>query len=276
MGQSVLLALEPLALGGILERGGLQLGQQFLLALPFKGEALPVGAGPRQGFSVLLPAPPGEAGGLEGRGQLLTGEAIQPTALLARATQLLGLALDGEIEQQGPQLQHLAAAHHHPVEPVAAGEPAVLEPPVAAEQQVTLLGLQLLALQPVAQGGRQAEAGLDPPPFGTAPQQAGPLAALGTSEQGIEGIQQDRLAGAGLAGEHGEPSRERQLQPLDQGDILETQTREHPGLRRAIGTWPDRSGCDFRLEGGFARRRRGGASQPWFPPPQPPPRHQSA
>ncbi len=276
VGQPVLLALEPLALVGVLEGGGLQLRQQLLLAVPLQGEALPVGAGASQGFGLPLPALPGGAGGLEGRGQAVTGEAIQPAALLARAAQLLGLPLDGEIEQQGPQFQHLAAAHHHPIEPVAAGEPAVLEPPLAAEQQVALLGLQLLALQPVTHRGREAEAGLDPPPIGATPQQAGPLAALGTAQQGIEGIEQDRLTGAGLAGEHGEAGREHQLQPLDQGNVLEAQTREHPGLRRAIGTWPDRSGCDFRLEGGFACRRRGGASQPWFLPPQPPPRPPSA
>lgn len=276
MGQPVLLPLEPLAFSGILERRGLQLRQQVLLAVPLQGEALPVSAGPRQGCGLPLPLQPGGAGGFEGLGQALTGEAIQPAALLAGAAQLLGLALDGEIEQQRPQLQHLAAAHHHAIEPVAAGEPALLEPPVPTQQQLALLGLQLLALQPVANRGREAEAGLDAAPLGAAPQQAGPLAALGTAEQGIEGIEQDRLTGAGLAGEHGEPGRKQQLQPLDQGDVLEAQTREHPGLRRAIGTWPDRSGCDFRLEGGFACRRHGGASPPWFPPPQPPPRPPSA
>ncbi len=227
VGQPVLVALEPLALGGILQRRGLQLRQQLLLPLPIPGEALTVGAGPRQGVGLPLPALPGSAGGLQGRGQLLAGEAIQPAALLAGAAQLLGLALDGEIEQQGAQLQHLAAAHHHPVEAVAAGEPVVLQAPVAAEQQLALLGVELLALQPVAHGGSQAEAGLDAAPLGATAQQAGPLAALGTAEQGIEGIEQDRLAGTGLAGEHREPGREHQLQALDQGDVLEAQTREH-------------------------------------------------
>ena len=204
MGQPVLLGLEALPFQGILEGRGLQIRQQLLLAAPFAGEALPVGQGQGQGIGFPLPAPPGGPGLGEGRGHGVTGEAIEAAPLLAGPAQLLGLALHGEIQQQRPQLQHLAAAHHHPVEPVAAAEPPLLQPPVATEQQLALLGLQLLALQPFEQGRHQAEAGLDPAPLGTAPQQTGALAALGTTQEGIQGIEQDRLAGAGLAGQHGE------------------------------------------------------------------------
>jgi hypothetical protein len=63
-------------------------------------------------------------------------------------------------------------------------------------------------------------------------QQAGSDAALGTTQQGIQGIEQDRLARPRLAGEHGEAVSERQFEAFDQGDVLQAQTREHPNLPR--------------------------------------------
>ena len=47
------------------------------------------------------------------------------------------------------------------------------------------------------------------------------------TEQGIEGIEQNRFTRTGLAGEHRETDGKIELEPLDQGDVLETQTREH-------------------------------------------------
>ena len=55
----------------------------------------------------------------------LTSRAIQPAALLTGAGQLLALALDGEIEQQRPQLQHLGAADDDAIEAMAAAEAAL-------------------------------------------------------------------------------------------------------------------------------------------------------
>ena len=80
-------------------------------------------------------------------------------------------------------------------------------------------------------GGRQRETGLDAAPFAALAQQPCPRTALGAAQQGIKGIQQDRLARPRLSGEHGESIAERQLQAFDQGNVLQVQTREHPGLR---------------------------------------------
>jgi len=46
-------------------------------------------------------------------------------------------------------------------------------------------------------------------------------------QQGIEGVEQDRFAGTGLAGEHREATTELELQLLDQGDVLKAQSGEH-------------------------------------------------
>ena len=150
---------------------------------------------------------------------------------MARPRQLLGLALHGEIQQQGPQLQYLGAADHHTIEPVATAEALLLQTPVTAEQQFAVVGLQLLGGQPLGQRRGEGEGRLDATTRRASAQQAGPLAALGTTEQGIEGIEQDRFAGAGLAGEHGETRLKGELEPLDQGDVLEVQTGKHGGRR---------------------------------------------
>ena len=121
----------------------------------------------------------------------LTSRAIQPAALLTGAGQLLALALDGEIEQQGPQLQHLGAADDDAIEAMAAAEAALQQAPVAAQQQVVVFGVELLGRQPGQHRRRQTEAGLNAPPLATAPQQAGGGSSLGAAQQGIEGIEQD-------------------------------------------------------------------------------------
>jgi hypothetical protein len=191
----------------------------------------PIGAGGGQRRRSPLPVAPGGRRRREARAVIGSGEAVQPAALLAGAGQLLGLALDGEIQQQRAQFHHLAAADRHAVEPMPAEGLALLEAPIAAEQQLALLRLQLLLRQPGRHRRGEGEAGLDPAALATAPQQPCPLGTLGAAEQGIKGIEQDRFARAGLAGEHREAGPEGQLQPLDQGDVLQAQTREHPGLR---------------------------------------------
>ena len=60
---------------------------------------------------------------------LLTGEAIQPSPLLTGMAELLGLTLNGEIQQQGAQLQHLRAADRHAADAMAAAEAFLLLTP---------------------------------------------------------------------------------------------------------------------------------------------------
>jgi hypothetical protein len=64
-------------------------------------------------------------------------------------------------------------------------------------------------------------------------QQAGACGALGATQQGIEGIEQDRFAGASFAGEHREAATEDEFQALDQGNVFKAQTRKQTGPRRS-------------------------------------------
>ena len=269
VGQPVLLDLQPLPLLRVVEGGCLQVVEELKLLLPFALEPLLVGQGGGQGCLRRTPAAEAEAARLQQAQLAVAGKPVEPAALLAGTGQLLGLALHGEIEQQGAQFEDLGAAHRGAVDPVAAVGASLLEPPVAAEQQLVAVGLEVLLLEPGPHRGAEGEAGFDAAPFAAAAQQAGPLGALGAAEQGIEGIEEDRLAGAGLAGEHTEAGPERELEAFDQGDVLEAQSGEHPRLRESFGQPPDRSGCVFRLEG-----EPPGSTPRWCPlqprPPCPP------
>ena len=152
---------------------------------------------------------------------------------MAGPAQLLGLALNGEIEQQGPQLLHLGAANDHAIEPVPTGEPLLLQTPFAAEQQVVLFQLKVLLGQPALQGRRQAETGFDPAALLALAQQPGARRPLGAPQQGIEGIEQNRLARTGFPGEHREAPAESELQALNQGNVFKAQTRQHSGPRQS-------------------------------------------
>ena len=57
-------------------------------------------------------------------------------------------------------------------------------------------------------------------------------AAVGAvAEAEAEGIHEDGLAGAGLAGDDGEAGREFQLQVLDDGELADAQQTQHGGIR---------------------------------------------
>ena len=231
MGQAVLLLLEPLALARVVEAGSLQILEQLLLALALLLQLQPGATGQLQGRRRPLPGPVGLGHGLQGRLEGGTAKAIQPVALLPGPGELLGLPLHGEIEQQGPQLLDLGAVHRHPIEPVATVEPAVAEAPFTAEQDLGLLGRELLLLQPGLQRRSERETGFDQAAIVALAQQAAGRAPSRAAEQGIQGIQQDRLAGAGFPGEHREATAEIELQLLDQGNVVKAQTGEHRRIR---------------------------------------------
>ena len=52
------------------------------------------------------------------------------------------------------------------------------------------------------------------------------------AERQRKGIEQDRLAGAGLAGEHRQAGRKIDIQPVDQDDVADRKPCEHGGCRR--------------------------------------------
>jgi len=89
----------------------------------------------------------------------------------------------------------------------------------------------------------------------------GTAAAFSATEQGIEGIEQDRFAGARLAGEHGEAGPEAQLQPLTTpAHATAALGRSAPRSRgRPSGNRPQAVGASsFLVEG--ASRCHGGCS----------------
>ena len=69
--------------------------------------------------------------------------------------------------------------------------------------------------------------------------------ALGTAAQSqAQGVEQDRLAGPGLAGERGEPLSQIELEPLDQHDVadLEAPQHSHSRCRCQRSMWLRRGG----------------------------------
>ena len=75
-------------------------------------------------------------------------------------------------------------------------------------------------------------------------------AAVGTiAQHQAEGVEQDRFAGAGLAGEHAHTGRELQLQLFDDGEITDGKMPEHGGVRA-------RENIPRRGEGGHGRAGR--------------------
>ena len=56
-------------------------------------------------------------------------------------------------------------------------------------------------------------------------------AVAARAERQRKGVEQDRFAGAGLAGEDREALAEVELEPVDQDDVADRELREHP--RRA-------------------------------------------
>ena len=53
------------------------------------------------------------------------------------------------------------------------------------------------------------------------------LSAVLAAQQGVDGVDDDGLAGAGLAGEHAEVGRQRHVQPVDDGEVGDCQFSEH-------------------------------------------------
>ena len=68
--------------------------------------------------------------------------------------------------------------------------------------------------------------------FGAVAHQAGIAAA---AERQREGIEQDRLAGAGLAGQHRQSGRIVDVEPFDENDVADREAREHSVLRSFRG-----------------------------------------
>ncbi len=85
---------------------------------------------------------------------------------------------------------------------------------------------------------RQLEGGGHLPLLGAVAHQGGVAAR---AERQRKGVEQDRLAGAGLAREHGKPVGKIDVEPIDQDDVADRKPGEH-GFRRQTTEFRGRAG----------------------------------
>ena len=105
--QPILLALQPVPLIRILQAGLLELIQQLFLLGPIPFQALLLVFKGQQGSRSLTPELPCRTNLLRAFGETSPTETIEPTTLLTGPGQLLCLTLNGEIDEQGPQILQL-------------------------------------------------------------------------------------------------------------------------------------------------------------------------
>ncbi len=84
-------------------------------------------------------------------------------------------------------------------------------------------------------------------------------AALGAhAQRQAQRVEQDRLAGAGLAGEHAEPGMEGEVEPVDQHDVANGEAEQH--RRARDGAWLASRRDDSGADGGRPEAAAGGRS----------------
>ena len=153
------------------------------------------------------------------------GEAIQQSQVAAdcQKGEVLGLPVD--IDEQRAQLAHQRQAYRPPVHPPGG---APLQADLAAEGERAGIILQLLALEDLehgcGKGGGELEGGFDAGAGGAAADAGGIRLA---ADDRLDGIQDDRFARAGLAGEDVQAGVEPQLELLDDGEVLDPQALQH-------------------------------------------------
>ena len=84
-----------------------------------------------------------------------------------------------------------------------------------------------MAFEPTLSTVSNPKTGFDQGPIATGAQESRCSGCLHAAKHGIEGIEKDGFTSAGLAGEHGKTLIKRQIQAVDQCDVLESQTGEH-------------------------------------------------
>jgi len=116
------------------------------------------------------------------------------------------------------------------------GAAAAVGAELAAQDDVAVVG-QTLFVEQRAHGmiGVNGELGADACLLGARAEQLG----IGAAAEGeAERIQQDRLAGAGLAGQHGEAGIDLEIQAVDEDDVADRQVQQHrrsaPGVTTHI------------------------------------------
>ena len=159
-----------------------------------------------------------------GRGKIV--QQTQPRVHLAQHV-LLVLAVDlhqpaAHLTQHGQRGQRAVEIH-----PSAAGVRND-----AAHDQVCVRGQPMRVEHGRHAVGVHAEHGLDDEFRAAAADQ---VAARAATQGEADGLHQQTLAGAGLAGHHVQPGGERQFQFVDQGDVTDVQQAQHDGWGGGIG-----------------------------------------
>ncbi len=215
LGQAILLA--------VLRRHRIELGEsvaQIVLIRAGAGEPVD-GLLPRGGGGA--PALPRR--GLRGQLALIAAKGVEQLAMGARIEQpvLLELALD--LDQKVADLAHQPDARRR-VGDEGAAAPVGAEDAAQHERAVRRHRLQPMLGEEGPDGviGRQREFSRNHRLRRAAPHQP---AFRPHPEGEAEGVEQDRFAGAGLAGEDAQARAEGELQPFDQHEVPYRQTEQH-------------------------------------------------
>ena len=145
--------------------------------------------------------------------------------------QLLGLALHREIDQQGTQIQQLLPVHRHTIEAGPAEKTillSLLATPLATDEKlVDAIEIKISIDQPALHRWGDRKTGFDPRSVASTAEQANTSCSLGTPKHRIHSIQKNGFSGSGLAGQHRETALKRQVQAINECDVLELKTGQH-------------------------------------------------
>ena len=226
VGRDLFGAHHPLALFGELlllagdrrQFGQLLHGRAEIVGLA--GGGLDAGAVPVEFAFGLAPVVEGARDGhrLERQAAILVEE--QPVRLGVDQRAVVVLAMD--LDQRRAHLLHQPDARRPVVDEDARSPVGALD---TAQDQVAVVVEAVVGEEaPGRMGGRQVEDGRHLALFRAVPHQP---AVAAPAERERQGVEQDRLAGAGLAGEHGQTVVQREVEPVDEDDIADRKVNKH-------------------------------------------------
>ena len=156
------------------------------------------------------------------RRRLQAGERVEQPAVGRSVDQRALVMLSMDLDQRRPQLLEDLRAHRLVVDEGARAAVDKLDP---AQDQLVLGRDVVLAQQRARRmSRRQLEGRRHLPLLGTVTHQGGISAR---PERQREGVEQDRFAGAGFAGERREPRCEVDVEPIDQHDVSDRKPGQH-------------------------------------------------
>ncbi len=183
----------------------------------------------RRGFARQRAQVLGQLAHLRQRGRV-TAVGIEQGQLLLALQQRLMLVLAVDLQQMRGQFAQLRQRHRAAVDPRA----RTARGGQHAAQAAMLAIVHGLLAQPGARGGggSEIEFGADFGALRAAAYQRGVGTRAGEQQQGID---QQRLAGAGFAGDHGQTGAQRDLGLGDHGQVAYIQRRQHEVVQRMAG-----------------------------------------